>query len=58
MVTIKTIKGCDLALHLAQHPKINEWSDIGDSLHSLFLINDDHVNLVDHPWYKDIIFYL
>jgi hypothetical protein len=59
ITTLNTIKGRDLALHLAQHVEpscITENDDV--SLSSLFLIEYENVDMEDHPWYRDIIYYL
>jgi hypothetical protein len=58
ITTSNTIKGHDLALHLAQHAEpscITKNDDV--SLSSLFLIEYENVDMEDHPWYQDIIYY-
>jgi len=57
--TINTIKGRDLALHLAQNSarlKNSELEDEDDS--NLFVIDSQSSDLHDHPWYNDILYYL
>jgi hypothetical protein len=60
MITIiKTIKGCDITLHLAQHPELGDsLEEDKNALSTLFYLETLDINLVDHPWYKDIIYYL
>ena len=58
-MTSNTIKGCDLALHLAQHAETSEEIDEQDSsLSILFYINNQILLMVEHPWYKDLVYYL
>jgi hypothetical protein len=59
ITTSNTIKGRDLALHLAQHPKPSESSknDENDLL-ALFFVENQSLNPVEHSQYKDIIYYL
>jgi len=56
------IKGRELSLHLAQHPKLEcpNTEDDYEALFSIFAINqsepgDDNIKL---PWYDDIVEYL
>jgi hypothetical protein len=59
ITTTKTIKGRDLALHLAQHPEPGDsLEEDENALSALFYLETLDINLVDHPWYKDIIYYL
>jgi hypothetical protein len=59
ITTTKTIKGCNLALHLAQHPKPGDSLEEDENvLSALFYLETLDINLVDHPWYKDIFYYL
>jgi hypothetical protein len=54
-----TIKGRDLFLHMDQHlePRYSfENNEVAMS--TLFLIKHGNLNLVAHPWYQDIIYYL
>jgi hypothetical protein len=59
ITTSHTIKGRDLALHLAQHlePGVTSEND-EDALSALFLVETENIELAEHPWYKDIIYYL
>ena len=53
------IKGRDLSLHLAHHPKLGySFENNEDALSALFLIEYGYLDLVAHPWYQDIIYYL
>jgi hypothetical protein len=53
------IKGCDLALHLAQHPEPSDSSENDENaLSTLFYIENQNLDLVEHPWYKDLVYYL
>jgi hypothetical protein len=55
----KTIKGRDLALHLAQHAKASEEIDEKySSLPTLFYIDNQILPVVEHPWYKYLVYYL
>jgi hypothetical protein len=55
----KTIKGWDIALHLAQHPEPSVSSENDENvLSTLFFIDNQNLVLVKHPWYKDLIYYL
>jgi hypothetical protein len=58
-VTSTTIKGRDLALHLAQHAENSEEIDEEDSsLSSLFYIDNQILPVSKHPWYKNLVYYL
>jgi superfamily II DNA or RNA helicase len=58
-MTLKTIKGCDLALHLAQHVEASEEIDEQDNpLSTLFYIDSQILPVVEHTWYKDLVYYL
>jgi hypothetical protein len=58
-MTSKTIKGHDLALHLAQHVEASEEIDEQDNpLTTLFYIDSQIFPVVEHPWYKDLVYYL
>jgi hypothetical protein len=53
IVTSNTIKGRDLALHLAQHDETTEEIDGKDSsLSTLFYIDNQILPVFEHPWYK------
>jgi hypothetical protein len=59
IVTSNTIKGHGLALHLAQHAKTSEEIDEQDSsLSTLFYIDNQILHVPEHPWYKDLVYYL
>jgi hypothetical protein len=59
IVTSNTIKGHDLALHLAQHAEISEEIDEHDSsLSTLFYIDNQILPVYEHHWYKDLVYYL
>jgi hypothetical protein len=59
IVTSTTIKGRDLALHLAQHAENSEEIDEEDSsLSTLFYIDNQILPVSEHPWYKNLIYYL
>jgi hypothetical protein len=59
IMTSTTIKGCDLALHLAQHAENSEEIDEEDSsLLALFYIDNQILPVSEHPWYKNLIYYL
>jgi len=59
IMTLKTIKGRNLSLHLAQHPKPSEELDDQDNpLSTLFYIENQDLSLSKHPWYKNMVFYL
>jgi hypothetical protein len=58
-VTSTTIKGCDLALHLDRHVDNGEEIDEEDSsLSALFYIDDKILPVSEHPWYKNLVYYL
>jgi hypothetical protein len=54
ITTTNTIKGHDLALHLAQHVELGciTKNDVFVSLSSMFLIEYENVDMEDHPWYS------
>jgi hypothetical protein len=59
IMTSTTIKGRDLALHLAQHAENSEEIDEEDSsLSTLFYIDNQILPVSEHPWYKNLIYYL
>jgi hypothetical protein len=59
IVTSNTIKGCDLALHLAHHAENTEEIDEQDStLSTLFYIDNQILPVSEHPWYKNLVYYL
>jgi hypothetical protein len=59
IMTSKTIKGRDLALHLAQHDEASEGIDEQyNPLSALFYIDSKILPIVEHPWYKNIVYYL
>jgi len=59
ITTYNTINGCDLVLHLAQHPDPRySFENNEDALSTLFLIEYGNLDLVAHPWYQVIIYYL
>jgi hypothetical protein len=59
IVTSTTIKGCDLAFHLAQHVETSEEIDEHDSsLSTLFYIDNQILPVSEHPWYKNLVYYL
>jgi len=47
-----------MVLHLAQHPEPSNLRDDDESLFTLFLINEQLIDIIDYPWYKYLIFYL
>ena len=56
-MTSKIIKGCDLALHLAQHVETSEEIDEQDgSLTALFYIDSQILPVAEHPWYKYMVY--
>jgi hypothetical protein len=58
-MTSTTIKGRDLALHLAQHAENSEEINEEDSsLSTLFYIDNQILPVSEHPWYKNLIYYL
>jgi hypothetical protein len=53
-----TIKGQDLALLLAHHHELGISSENDeDALFALFLVEHENIDLAEHPWYWDIIYY-
>ena len=59
ITTTKTIKGCDLSLHLTRHPGPGDsLKEDDNSLLTLFYLETHDVDLANHPWYKDTIYYL
>jgi hypothetical protein len=59
IMTLKTIKGRDLSLHLAQHVEASEEIDEQDNpLSTLFYIDSQTLPIVEHPWYKNMVYYL
>jgi hypothetical protein len=59
IMTSKTIKGRELALHLAQHAEASDKIDEQDSsLSTLFYIDSQILPIVEHPWYKYLVYYL
>jgi hypothetical protein len=55
----KTIKGHDLAIYLDQHAKASEEIDEQDNpLSTLFYIDSQILPVVEHPWYKDLMYFL
>jgi hypothetical protein len=58
-MTSNTIKGCDLALHLDHHAETSEEIDEQDSsLSTLFYIDNQILPVFEHPWYKNLVYYL
>jgi hypothetical protein len=58
-MTSKTIKGQYLSLHLAQHAEASEEIDEQDNpLSTLFYIDNQILPIAEHPWYKDLVYYL
>jgi hypothetical protein len=58
-MNFKTIKGCDLSLHLAQRVEMSEEIDEHDSsLSTLFYIDNQILHVSEHPWCKDLVYYL
>ena len=58
-MTSKIIKGRDLALHLVQHVKASEEMDEQESpMSTLFYIDIQILPVAEHPWYKDLVYYL
>ena len=52
------IKGRDLALNLAQHPKPSDSpQNNDDSLSKFFIIESQSIELEENPRYKDVIYY-
>jgi hypothetical protein len=59
IMTSKTIKGRDLSLHLVQHPEPSEELDDQDNpLSALFYIENQNIFISEHPWYKNMVYYL
>jgi len=60
MITnFNTIERSDLALHLAQHPEPSDFVENDENaLLTIFFIENQNLDLVENPWYKDIIHYL
>jgi hypothetical protein len=59
ITTSNTIKGRDLALHLAQHLEPSDFlKENENALSTLFFIENQNLELAKHPWYKEIIHYL
>jgi hypothetical protein len=59
IMTSKTIQGRDLALHLAQHAEASEEIDEqGNSLSTLFYIDNHILPIAGHHWYKYLVYYL
>jgi hypothetical protein len=59
IVTSSTIKGRDLSLHLSQHAENDEEIEEEDSsLSTLFYIDDQTIPVSEHPWYKNLVYYL
>ena len=59
IMTLKKIKGRDLALHLAQNPEPSEELDDQDNpLSALFYIENQNFSISEHPWYKNLVYYL
>jgi hypothetical protein len=59
IMNLKTIKGQDLSLHLAQHDEASEEIDDQDNpLSTLFYIESQTLSIVEHPWYKNMVYYL
>jgi hypothetical protein len=59
ITTSNTIKGHDPTLHLAQYLEpIYSSENNEDALSALFLIEYGNMELVAHPWYRYIIYYL
>jgi hypothetical protein len=59
IMTSTTIKGRDLAFHLAQDAENGEEIDEEDSsLSALFYIDDKILLVSEHPWYMNLVYYL
>ena len=59
ITTSKKIKVQDLALHLAQHPNPSEeLNDQDNPLSTLFYIENQNLSIFEHPWYKNMVYYL
>ena len=58
-MTSKTIKGRDLSLHFSQHVDASGEIDEQDNpLSTLFYIDSQTLPIVEHPWYKNMVYYL
>jgi hypothetical protein len=58
-MTSKTIKGRDFSLHLAQHVEASEEIDEQyNPMSTLFYIDSQILPIVEHPRYKDLVYYL
>ena len=59
IMTSTTIKGRELALQLFQHDATSEEIDEHDSsLSTLFYIDNQILPMSEHPWYKNLVYYL
>jgi hypothetical protein len=59
IATSTTIKGRDLALHLAQNVETSEETNEHDSsLSTLFYIDNHILPVSEHPWYNNLVYYL
>jgi hypothetical protein len=59
IMTLKTTKGRDLSLHLAQHLEPSqELDDQNNPLSTLFYIENQNLSLFKHPWYENMVYYL
>jgi len=59
IMTSETIKGQDLSLHLPQHPEPSEEiDDQYNPLSTLFYIENQTISIDEHPWYKNLVYYL
>jgi hypothetical protein len=59
IVNSTTIKGRDLALHLAQHAENSgEINEEDSSLSTLFYIDNQILPMSEHPWYKNLVYFL
>jgi hypothetical protein len=58
-MTSTTTKGHDLALHLTHHVENSEEIDEHDSsLATLFYIDNQILPVSEHPWYRNLVYYL
>jgi hypothetical protein len=58
-MTSNTIKGRDFSFHLAQHVEPSEELDDQDNpLLALFYIENQNLFISEHPWYKNMVYYL
>jgi hypothetical protein len=56
-MNLKTIKGRDISLHLAQHVEASEEIDDHDNpLSTLFYIEIQTLSIAKHPWYKNLVY--